>query len=82
MATKPRLKLRANGTTVNLTMTARHGLIYGNCLLSDEQVIEVKARYMQRGASVRKLASEFGVCKTVIHNIIKGNTYGVVDGAA
>ena len=72
---KPRLKLRCNGTLKNLTMTERHGPHLGNCLLTDEQVDEIRARYLSKGSSIRRLAHELGLSRSVVGNIIKGKTY-------
>lgn len=43
--------------------------------LTDEQVIEIRARYEHGGTSHRKLAKEYGVCRDTIYEILSGKNF-------
>lgn len=56
----------------------KHGL---SCKLSKEQIQEIKLKYSLKGSGkapngfVVNLAKEYGVCRAVIFNIVKGKSY-------
>lgn len=55
---------------------ARHGESSGNAKLTNEQVAEIRARYVPRVVSVSRLAKEYGVGRSAIHRIISGQSWG------
>jgi predicted DNA-binding protein YlxM (UPF0122 family) len=59
-------------------MRERHGTLYGNCLLTDEQVIEMKTLYGLHALSIRSLARKFRISKSSVHNLLVRKTYRVV----
>lgn len=73
---------KRNNSLSNLEMVTaaeniRHGcnlgLIRGNCL-TNEQVADIKKRYIKGATSYRALAEEYGVAVSTICNIILGKT--------
>ena len=47
-------------------------------VLTEEQVREIRAKYVPRKYTLKRLAEEFGVCFTTIHWIISGGHWKVV----
>lgn len=47
----------------------------GSSKLSAEQVLEIRRRYAAGGVTQEKLADEFGVDRTAVHNIVRRKTW-------
>jgi len=48
------------------------GEVHGMSKLAEDSVREIRRRYASGGASLRNLAAEFGVTKTAVHRIVRG----------
>lgn len=55
--------------------TSQHGTANGSSVLTDEDVITIRAEYIPRKNSMDKLAKKFGVNKRTIHKIINNKLW-------
>jgi hypothetical protein len=51
------------------------GAEHGCSKLNDQKVLEIKSKYQSGGISYKKLAVQYGVSRSVIYNIMKGNVW-------
>lgn len=56
-------------------MKRQHGITNGNSTLSEEQVLEIRSKYIPRKYSQRMLAREYNVDQMTIQDIVKRNTW-------
>lgn len=57
------------------TYDNQRGSGHANAKLTDEQVEQIRRRYVPRKVSQQKLASEFGVSQSVVSKVIRGERY-------
>jgi HNH endonuclease len=57
-----------------LRVVAKGSSHYAACF-TEQQVAEIRFRYANEGATQSQLANEFGVCREVIRDMVKGKTW-------
>lgn len=53
----------------------------GNAKMSEKEVAEIRNRYASGGVSIRQLAEEYGMSQSATRNLIRGERWGMLDGA-
>lgn len=76
------VNLEWNTQQENVTHSHKHGLAYilkgseiGNSILKENQVVEIRAKFVPRIYTRKKLANEYGVTEATIKDILGGRTW-------
>lgn len=67
---KPRLVLRANGSTFNPQMAKKYGNRWGIAKITDQQAEEIRLRYAAGRTTQQQLAEQYGISRGHISKIV------------